>query len=227
MDFTEYSKKVSGNIAAHILKDKTSFPLLSPDLEKERIQLKYEKTFENYFKKIEKGSYLLAIRHTELSRKLPDIFKAELIEELSHIGQEDRSEEELWGLSQTAFASFVSVGIHYYNEEEYEEAAEVFCLLVTICPTLPFLVTFYGHAEYKNSRYDQALLAYGAVAQVEKTDPSLHFYMAHCYDRKALYDDALASLIMAHEIISKNPDMSAWSDKVLDFMNYLKRRRVE
>jgi len=188
-------------------------PLFSADTTKKRLS--------SIFRKIQKAIALVVRLLPDLTQILPHadqkVFSQALgdmagiaalltknMEPAFECMREGGSLQEVLEISQETLETLYQVARHVYEQQHYEEASGLFCLLSLLNPAYTLFWIGLGNSEYVLEKYNEALLAYSFASQTDNANPFCHIYSARCHIRLNNIAAAKLSLAIA-ESLSRDP----------------------
>jgi len=103
-------------------------------------------------------------------------------------------------ITEQTLETLYQVARHVYEQQHYEEASGLFCLLSLLNPAYTSFWLGLGNAEYCLGKYTEALLAYSFAAQTDNANPFCHIYCARCHMALNNRDGAKIALSLAESV---------------------------
>lgn len=118
---------------------------------------------------------------------------------------EGKTIQETLGISDEHMQDFYDIALDYFDNKQYDEAADCFLFLIALNPLESNLWIRSGNAEQALHRYHEALQAYSMATFCDADDPFPHLYSAEVYIELKQFVKARQCLQICLRLIEENP----------------------
>jgi type III secretion system low calcium response chaperone LcrH/SycD len=125
-------------------------------------------------------------------------------------------------LSEEAFQDFYSQACVFYENNQSQEAENIFLLLISMRPHIKTLWMGLAGAKQKQNNYQGALQAYAMAALLDSDDPIPHYYAALCNIELNHFDDTIKALDIATSLCSTNSQYFDLYEKIINLNSRIK-----
>ena len=115
--------------------------------------------------------------------------------------------QEQLGVSDELLDKCYKIGCRYLDDRKFEEAADIFVVLVSINAYVPEFWMRLGNAESGKREYDDALQAYFMAILYDADDPFPHVYAAEVYLHLKKFDEAIECLTAAKQLTEQDGNL--------------------
>lgn len=120
--------------------------------------------------------------------------------------KEGQTLQDLVQLSDEDIQRIYAIARKYYEHKEFQNAGDLFLLLMTLCPGVATFCTGLGMVEQQLGHYEMAAALYALAAELNPDDPSVYLYSAHCLYLQNHKTDAIRLIDTLIEAIGHDDD---------------------
>lgn len=219
-----------------------SVQLLQPKkVYKERVQHEIKHSIDSFEKTMHTGVIQLFRALTEVTTLHPNLITKEVrqdlvklasfpkvaeeaIEKLKKGAEEDKSYQEILGMSKATVEAFYQAAKYLYEQQHYQEASAAFQVLTFINAKEPLFWIALGNSEYFCHHYEPALIAYALAGHIDLFNPTCHLYSCKCYEELGQIDNAINALDLALIAIAGDATQSVLVQKIDEEKNRLRQK---
>lgn len=116
--------------------------------------------------------------------------------------------KEAMGLKDEEIAELYSFAYHKFSSQKYQDAREMFKVLLSLDPYNPYYSTALGICHHRLKNYEYALPCYMLSYFLDQANPVNLFYAYDCYIN--LKDDVSAAIMLSN-VIAKSGELSTYA----------------
>lgn len=154
-------------------------------------------------------------RVNELGQTQPQEIK-DAIEKLAlDIYEKGMKPKDAMGLSDQMVEGMYSFGYRLYNTGKYDQASQLFRLLIMLDPMQARFMMGLGACLHMQKKYEDASNAYVLCAVLDLTNPLPHYHAADCYLEDNKLELAVTALQSCIIICGEQPQYSVIKERAL------------
>lgn len=135
--------------------------------------------------------------------------------------------KDIIGLSDESAESIYSQAYLLYNTGKYNDAAELFRLLIMLNATEPKYIMGLAACFHMMKEYDGAASAYSLVSIVDAENPIPYFHSSDCYIQLGDRASAIVALEMAVKRAGDKPEFAMLKERAQITLQALKKEVAE
>ncbi len=169
---------------------------------------------------ISKESYKKIVEN--YTKDEPEDKKVAIQDMTKKIYEEGATPKEAVGMTDGMTESIYAHGYQLYNAGQYEQAAQLFRLLITFEPRKMKYLMGLAASQHMMKDYNNASLTYMMCSMVDKDNPLPHYHSSDCYLQLGKIGLAVQELISCIELAKKDPQYAGVRERALAMLNSLK-----
>lgn len=163
-----------------------------------------------------------AIENIGIKGQEADDLRKKVTKLTSDIYEKGMSPYEAMGLSKEMMESFYSFGYRMYNTGQYDQATQLFRLLILLDPTNPKYLFGLAACFHMEKDFENAASTYIVCSLIDLNDPIPHYHASDCYINLKKYNLAIDALNVSLQRMENRAEFSAIRDRAqvtLDMLN--------
>ena len=111
--------------------------------------------------------------------------------------QENKTFQDIIGYSADTMQLFYDAAYNWFQEGNYEQAADAFVFLTTLNPFVHNYWLGLGMSEHRSSNFEGALTSYGMAILIDEKSAVSHYHLATCHYEIGENEQSLKALELA------------------------------
>lgn len=134
---------------------------------------------------------------------------------------------EAMGMNKDMVEGLYSFGYRMYNTGKYDEAIQLFRLLIMLDPTNPKFVLGLAACFHMKKDYENAASSYVLCSMIDMTDPIPSYHASDCYINLGKNDLAADALKLCLQRIGNRGEFDAIKDRAQITLDMLEEKQTQ